>query len=259
MDLPATQGIASRARVSRPVRPHPGAVRLLTAGRRSLSWLEQRNHNPRVGGSSPPAATFPRPFRTETKRRQWQPESESRSRLACTECKRRNYQTEKSKRNTPDRVEFKKYCRWCGQPHCCTGRPASADGPPDSPSAERDDAAQAPARERGRDQRRARRSRPQHGRRRPARPAASAAQRPAASSRESLGRAQEGRVAGPAAGDPGHGRRHRSPASSSAPILCIADQVVHAVSSSNVLLALGGRANVPLVRRSTPTPGTRTR
>ena len=34
--------------------------------------------------------------------------------LACTECKRRNYQTMKSKRNTPDRVEFKKYCRWCG-------------------------------------------------------------------------------------------------------------------------------------------------
>jgi large subunit ribosomal protein L33 len=39
--------------------------------------------------------------------------------LACTECKRRNYQTEKSKRNTPDRVEFSKYCRWCGRhtPH----------------------------------------------------------------------------------------------------------------------------------------------
>jgi large subunit ribosomal protein L33 len=35
--------------------------------------------------------------------------------LACTECKRRNYQTSKSKRNTPDRVEFKKYCRWCGR------------------------------------------------------------------------------------------------------------------------------------------------
>ena len=33
--------------------------------------------------------------------------------LACTECKRRNYQTTKSKRNTPDRVELKKYCRWC--------------------------------------------------------------------------------------------------------------------------------------------------
>jgi large subunit ribosomal protein L33 len=34
--------------------------------------------------------------------------------LACTECKRRNYQSQKSKRNSPDRVEFKKYCRWCG-------------------------------------------------------------------------------------------------------------------------------------------------
>jgi large subunit ribosomal protein L33 len=39
--------------------------------------------------------------------------------LACTECKRRNYQSQKSKRNSPDRVEFKKYCRWCGRhtPH----------------------------------------------------------------------------------------------------------------------------------------------
>jgi large subunit ribosomal protein L33 len=35
--------------------------------------------------------------------------------LACTECRRRNYQTTKSKRNTPDRVEFNKFCRWCGQ------------------------------------------------------------------------------------------------------------------------------------------------
>ena len=34
--------------------------------------------------------------------------------LACTECRRRNYQTQKSKRNSPDRVEFRKYCRWCG-------------------------------------------------------------------------------------------------------------------------------------------------
>jgi large subunit ribosomal protein L33 len=39
--------------------------------------------------------------------------------LACTECKRRNYQTVKSKRNTPDRVELNKHCRWCGRhtPH----------------------------------------------------------------------------------------------------------------------------------------------
>jgi large subunit ribosomal protein L33 len=35
--------------------------------------------------------------------------------LACTECKRRNYESMKSKRNTPDRVELKKYCRWCAR------------------------------------------------------------------------------------------------------------------------------------------------
>ncbi len=33
--------------------------------------------------------------------------------LACTECKRRNYTTMKSKKNTPDRLERSKYCRWC--------------------------------------------------------------------------------------------------------------------------------------------------
>ncbi len=33
--------------------------------------------------------------------------------LACTECKRRNYTTMKNKKNTPDRVERSKYCRWC--------------------------------------------------------------------------------------------------------------------------------------------------
>jgi large subunit ribosomal protein L33 len=34
--------------------------------------------------------------------------------LACNECKRRNYMSTKSKRNTPDRLEVRKYCRWCG-------------------------------------------------------------------------------------------------------------------------------------------------
>ena len=34
--------------------------------------------------------------------------------LACTECKRRNNQTMKPKRNTPDRLEYKKYGRCCG-------------------------------------------------------------------------------------------------------------------------------------------------
>jgi large subunit ribosomal protein L33 len=33
--------------------------------------------------------------------------------LACEVCKRRNYQTTKSKRNTPDRLQVKKYCKWC--------------------------------------------------------------------------------------------------------------------------------------------------
>ena len=33
--------------------------------------------------------------------------------LACEDCKRRNYQTNKSKRNNPDRIELRKYCRWC--------------------------------------------------------------------------------------------------------------------------------------------------
>lgn len=33
--------------------------------------------------------------------------------LACTECKRRNYITSKNKKNTPDRLEMKKYCSFC--------------------------------------------------------------------------------------------------------------------------------------------------
>lgn len=30
--------------------------------------------------------------------------------LECTECKERNYLTSKNKRNSPDRLEVKKYC-----------------------------------------------------------------------------------------------------------------------------------------------------
>lgn len=33
--------------------------------------------------------------------------------LACTECKSRNYDTSKNKRNDPDRLEIRKYCRVC--------------------------------------------------------------------------------------------------------------------------------------------------
>jgi len=32
--------------------------------------------------------------------------------LECTECKRRNYTTTKNKRLHPNRIEYKKYCRW---------------------------------------------------------------------------------------------------------------------------------------------------
>ena len=33
--------------------------------------------------------------------------------LACTECKQRNYNTTKEKKNHPERVETKKYCKFC--------------------------------------------------------------------------------------------------------------------------------------------------
>ncbi|MBQ7859714.1 MAG: 50S ribosomal protein L33 [Faecalibacterium sp.] len=33
--------------------------------------------------------------------------------LACTECKQRNYNTTKNKKNCPDRLQMKKYCRFC--------------------------------------------------------------------------------------------------------------------------------------------------
>ena len=33
--------------------------------------------------------------------------------LACTECKQRNYNTTKDKKAHPDRMEIRKYCRFC--------------------------------------------------------------------------------------------------------------------------------------------------
>ena len=33
--------------------------------------------------------------------------------LACTEVKQRNYNKEENKKNIPDRLEMKKYCRFC--------------------------------------------------------------------------------------------------------------------------------------------------
>ncbi len=33
--------------------------------------------------------------------------------LACSDCKNRNYTTSKNKQKTPDRLEMKKYCKFC--------------------------------------------------------------------------------------------------------------------------------------------------
>jgi large subunit ribosomal protein L33 len=33
--------------------------------------------------------------------------------LECTDCKKMRYPSTKNKRNTPDRLEFKKFCRFC--------------------------------------------------------------------------------------------------------------------------------------------------
>jgi len=33
--------------------------------------------------------------------------------LACTDCKRRNYSTMKNKKNDPERLERRQYCRFC--------------------------------------------------------------------------------------------------------------------------------------------------
>ena len=35
--------------------------------------------------------------------------------LSCTDCKQRNYQTTKEKKNHPERMETKKYCRFCNK------------------------------------------------------------------------------------------------------------------------------------------------
>ena len=43
------------------------------------------------------------------------PKSDNRPKItmACTECKRRNYSTVKNRQNDRDRIELRKYCRWC--------------------------------------------------------------------------------------------------------------------------------------------------
>lgn len=40
---------------------------------------------------------------------------QTRITLACTECKQRNYDTYKNKKNNPDRIELKKFCKFCNK------------------------------------------------------------------------------------------------------------------------------------------------
>ena len=35
--------------------------------------------------------------------------------LVCSECKHENYVTKKNKKNTPDKLEIIKYCKWCNK------------------------------------------------------------------------------------------------------------------------------------------------
>ena len=35
--------------------------------------------------------------------------------LACSECSRRNYHTKRNKQNVREKLNLKKYCKWCRQ------------------------------------------------------------------------------------------------------------------------------------------------
>ncbi|MGI6157293.1 MAG: 50S ribosomal protein L33 [Saccharofermentanales bacterium] len=41
------------------------------------------------------------------------PGARDRITLACSECKQRNYDVKKNKMNTPEKLELKKYCKFC--------------------------------------------------------------------------------------------------------------------------------------------------
>ncbi len=76
--------------------------------------------------------------------------------LACEDCKRRNYQTNKSRRNSPDRIELRKFCRWCGRHTAAQGnalgrwrRPGHSARPSDAPARRRSRNAQAAPRTAG--------------------------------------------------------------------------------------------------------------
>src|SRR5581483_4591998 len=102
-----------------------GGRRTRRRSRHVLEAARRGRASAEVGGSSPPAATLTRPDGGASACRGSERHEMAKTgvrvaiTLACNECKRRNYQTTKSKRNDPDRVEFSKFCRWCGKhtPH----------------------------------------------------------------------------------------------------------------------------------------------
>ena len=67
------------------------------------------------------SALAPRGAREAERERDWHADYKkaevevvrTRITLACTECKQRNYNMTKDKKAHPDRMETKKYCRFC--------------------------------------------------------------------------------------------------------------------------------------------------
>ena len=79
-------------------------------GPRSGPDLDRYTSCPRKGSSVVSACAF-----LYRRKREMATGVRDKITLACNECKRRNYMSTKSKRNTPDRLEVKKFCRWCGR------------------------------------------------------------------------------------------------------------------------------------------------
>lgn len=65
-----------------------------------------------VHGSVPPCAAQSKYFEWEVPIYMAN-EARVKVTLVCTECKQRNYDTKKNKKNDPDRLELKKYCKFC--------------------------------------------------------------------------------------------------------------------------------------------------
>ena len=86
-------------------RPDRGSVTAETSTAYTLDWLFSRRQ----------AKLFAAGARIHHHRGQTMARGDVRIAvtLACEECKRRNYQTNKSKRNNPDRITLRKYCKWC--------------------------------------------------------------------------------------------------------------------------------------------------